>query len=102
MYGRRFSAFTVYVHVLTCSLLRKCTVVGPLRIQYVGGVHRADELMRSAMFLHWRAQRGGFHLQALGATCLRFEQSVFAGIMAAKTQMRQKEADGSEPPPTGC
>lgn len=92
-----------FQHLLcTCSLLRKCTVLGPLSIRYVGGVHRADELMRSAMFLHRRAQRGGFHLQALGATCLRFEQSVFAGIMAAKTPMRQKEADGSEPPPTGC
>lgn len=94
MYGRCFLAFTVYV--LTCSLLRKYTVVGPLSIQYVGVVHRTDELMRSAMFLHQRAQRGGFHLQALRATCLRFEQRVFARIMATKTQTRQKEADGSE------
>lgn len=71
MYVQFFLAFTVYV--LMRSLLRKCTVVGPLSIQYVGVARRTDELMRSAMFLHQRAQRGGFHLRALHATCLRFE-----------------------------
>lgn len=50
MYVQFFVAFTVYV--LMRSLLRKCTVVGPLSIQYVGVARRTDELMRSAMFLH--------------------------------------------------
>lgn len=67
-------------------------MLGLWSLQYVGVMHCTDELMRSAMFLHQRAQ-------LLFADALSCEQRMFTRRMAAKTQTRSKEANGCKPRP---